>query len=173
MGREAEGDRETGFPDGPPNISYGPETEDQDQLVCAEGCSHGGQEKKNKVGEWRQYDLKIYVQKLRGKVYVEGGSPPEDKTMPCVEFSLRAITLVNSPGSNLRDSPHFYVGFPVIPGKVTPASCPEVKSSLPSLSHFTTYIYLLVLFAQRQLLRKACDPSWSNKLILSLWLGES
>ena len=68
----------------------------QDHLVCAEGCSHGEEEERNKGGEWRPYDLKIHVQKFGGKVYIEGRYSPEAKTTPCIEFSLRAIILVNS-----------------------------------------------------------------------------
>ena len=50
-------------PDGPLNTSHGTGTEDQDHLVCAEGCRHGAQEKRTR-GEWWPYDLKNHVQKF-------------------------------------------------------------------------------------------------------------
>lgn len=141
------------------NTSYGTGTEDRGHLVCADGCGT--------KGDWWPSDLKIHMQNFWGKAYVEARPSPGVRTTLCIEFSLRDIALVNSLGSNLPGSPCFCLGFPVVPGKVAPASHPEVKL----LTYFQpthTYIYPLVLFPLRLVLRKACESSWFNELISSL-----
>lgn len=58
---------------------------------------------------------------------MEAGPSPGEGATRSTEFSLSDVTLINSPGPRLPDGPYFCLGFPVIPGKLSPVSCPEVE----------------------------------------------